>query len=147
MLALSIAVMIIHLFGMAFGVGGATVKLILLLRTNSNHELLPVYFKVAKTITKLIVTGMVLLTLSGIAWLFMGYSFTTLLIIKVVFVGLIWLLGPVIDNLLEPKFESLALVSREKASPEFVRIRKLYLSVEILATALMYAITIMGVLL
>ncbi len=139
--------MAIHLLGLSLGVGSATVKLVLLFKSKANTEFLPVYFMVAKSITRLIIMGMILLTLSGIGFLFVGYSFTTLFIIKLVLVGLMWVIGPVIDNVVEPKFEKLIPSQGETPTPEFVRIRKKYLILEVTATGLMYAITIIGAML
>ncbi len=138
---------LMHLLGLVLGVGSATVKLVLLFRCNSNYGFMPVYFSVAKHITRLIVLGLILLTLSGIAWLFVGYSFTPLLIVKVVLVGLIWILGPIIDNVAEPRIEKLIPLQGDTASLAFVRIQKQYLALELLATLLMYAITILGAML
>ncbi len=136
--------MLMHLFGLALGVGSATLKIILLIRCNRNFAFIPVFVMLNKTITGLIILGMILLTLSGIGWLIIEYSFTPLLIVKVIFVGLVWLLGPIIDNVVEPKFEKLAPLPQETESPAFKRIRKRYLGLEIIATGLMYAITIIG---
>ena len=134
-----------HIIGLAVGVGAATVKLLLLLRSISNHENFQVYFKIVKPITRLIVTGTILLTLSGIGWLLIGYSFSLLLIVKIVIVALIWMLGPVIDKILEPKAERLAMEGM--ASPGFVQITRQYVTLEILASSLMYAATFIGILL
>lgn len=139
--------MLIHLFALAFGVGAATVKIVLLLKCNSDYSFLPAYFKVAKPVTQLLVIGMVLLTLSGIGWLFMGYSYTTLFIVKLILVGGVWTIGPVIDNVVEPKFEKLAPSAGGTATPEFMRIQKKHLILEVTATGLMYAVTIIGALL
>ena len=59
---------------------------------------------------------------SANTWLFMGYSLTRLLLMKIVLVGAIWVLGPVIDNIVEPRFVRFALVDGESASAAFVRI-------------------------
>ena len=136
-----------HLLGLALGVGCATVKLLLVLRSHSNYEFFHIYFKVSKLITKLIVVGIIFLTFSGIAWLIMGYPFTMLLIIKLILVGLIWALGPIIDNVIEPKLEKLVALPGQTFSPAFVRIHKQHLALEIVETVLMYLITIIGVLL
>jgi hypothetical protein len=133
--------------GLAMGVGAATVKLVLLYKCRTNYGFLHIYLKAAKSITRLIITGMILLTLSGIGWIIMGYSFSTLFIVKLVLVGVVWLLGPIIDNLIEPAFIRLVPLTGENATPEFVRIQKQYLAIEITATMLMYAITIIGVVL
>ena len=138
---------VMHLLGLALGVGSATVKLILLFRCNSNYDFMPVYFSVTKHITRLIVLGLILLTLSVIGWLFIGYSFTPLLIVKVVLVGLVWVLGPIIDNVAEPRVKKLIPLQGDTASLAFIHIQKQYLVLELTATLLMYAITILGAML
>lgn len=136
-----------HLLGLALGVGPATVKLLLINRCHSKYEFFHIYFSVSKLITRLIVLGTIMLTLSGIGWLITGYPFTMLLIVKLILVGLVWVLGPVIDNVIEPKLKNLLPVQGQPFSPEFVRIHKQYMALEITATMLMYLITIIGVLL
>lgn len=136
-----------HLIGLALGVGSATVKLALLFKCNSNYDFVPVFIKVTKPIAKFIKLGLIVMTLSGIGLLFMGYSFTPMLIVKVIIVGVIWVLGSLIEKVVEPRFEKLAPLPRETASTAFVRIQKQHLVLEITGTSLFYAITIMGVLL
>lgn len=138
---------LLHLVGLSLGLGAATVKMALVLKSNADPGFLAVYFKVAKIITKFIVAGIIILTLSGIGWLIYGYSFTPLFIVKLVMVGLMWLLGPIIDNAIEPRLVKSAPKPGDAATPDFVRIRKTHLVMEIMATALMYAITIVGVML
>jgi hypothetical protein len=135
-----------HLLGLALGVGAATVKLILLFKCNADYGFVPVYIKVAKPITRQIVLGLILLTLSGIGWLLLGYPFTPRLFVKLIFVVAIWALGPFIDNAVEPKFQKLAPAPDEPTSPEFIRIQKQHLTLEVIATALFYVIIIMWVL-
>ena len=79
---------LLHLIGLSFGLGAATVKMVFVIKSNADHEFLPVYFKVTKIVTKLIVSGIVILTLSGIGWLIYGSSFSPLFIVKLVLVGL-----------------------------------------------------------
>ncbi len=135
-----------HLIGLALGVGAATVKLTLLLRCRADHALVPVYFQFAKPITRQIVLGIILLTLSGIGWLLLAYPITMRLALKLILVVAIWVLGPVIDNVVEPKFRKFAPAAGESASPEFIRILKQYLMLEVMATGLFYVIIMMWVL-
>lgn len=135
-----------HLIGLALGVGCATAKLMLLVRCRADHAFLPTYIEVARPLTRLIILGLVLLTLSGVGWLLVGYPLTPLLVVKLVLVGAIWVLGPVIDNVVEPKFRQLALTPGESTSPAFVRIQRHYLRLEVLATGLFYVIVAMWVL-
>jgi hypothetical protein len=135
-----------HLIGLALGVGAATVKLTLLIRCNSDYKFVPVYIKVAKTITRILVVGLILLTLSGIGWVILGTPFTPLFIAKLALVVMLWTLGLFIDNAIEPKFEKLAPVADESVTPGFVRTQKQHLRLEALATVVFYVITITGIL-
>jgi hypothetical protein len=71
-----------HLVGLALGVGAATVKLFLLLKCRKDTTFLKVYIQVARTITQQIIAGMILLTLSGIGLLVVGFPFTSRLAVK-----------------------------------------------------------------
>ena len=136
----------IHLVGLAIGVGAATVKLLLLFKCKADHSFVNIFVKVSKSITKLIILGLILLTLSGIGWIILGYSFTSLLIVKIVIVAAIWILGPIIDNVVEPKFIKLAPTADQQITTEFVKILNKYLMMEVLATGLFYVIIIIWVL-
>lgn len=57
----------------------------------------------------------------------LAYPITMRLVLKLILVGAIWVLGPVIDNVVEPKFRKLAPAAGEAASPEFIRIQMLFL--------------------
>jgi len=139
---LSSLLTVVHFIGLGLAVGAASVKVVLLLKCKSDSAMVPVYLKVVRPITKVLITGIILLTLSGIIWLIDGYPFSTELIIKSVLVALIWILGPIIDNVAEPKFKQLLPTVDQPASPEFVAIMNKYFALEILATALFYIIII-----
>jgi hypothetical protein len=59
----------------------------------------------------------------------------------------IWVLGPIIDNVIEPKFEQLAPSPGSSPSSAFMRIDKQYLALEVTATLLFYVILVLGALL
>lgn len=147
MISLWFILSLTHLIGLALGVGAATVKLVLLIRCNSNYEFVHVFLKVSRTITRIIVIGLILLTLSGIGWILLGTYFTLLFIIKLFLVGVVWVVGSLIDNVVEPKFKKLAPAPGEQASLEFIRIQKQHLLLEVFATLLFYVIMILGALL
>jgi len=46
---------LLHLIGLSFGLGAATVKMVFVIKSNADREFLPVYFKVTKIVTKFIV--------------------------------------------------------------------------------------------
>jgi hypothetical protein len=145
MISLSSLLTLVHLIGLSLAVGAATVKVALLLKSKADHTFVPLYLRVARPITRQIILGMVLLTLSGIGWLLLGYPFTTLLVVKLILVGTIWVLGPIIDNTVEPRFRKLAPASSEPASRAFLQVEKQYLALEMVATLLFYAIIVIWV--
>lgn len=134
-----------HLVGLAWAMGAATVKLTLLLRCKADRSFIPEYLKVVKPITRQLVVGLILLTASGVGWLFLGHPLTRRLVAKIVLVAAIWVLGPVIDNVAEPRFRKLAPAPGEAASNDFVRAERAYLLLEAVATGLFYVIVVMWV--
>jgi Na+-transporting methylmalonyl-CoA/oxaloacetate decarboxylase gamma subunit len=137
---------LVHLIGLSLGVGAATVKLMLLLKAKSDPEFVGTYLKVNRPITRILIIGLILLTLSGIIWIFQGVAFTTIFIIKLILVLAIWIMGPIIDNVVEPKYKKLAPVAGNQISPEFIRIQRKLLIIETIATLDFYIIIILGVL-
>ncbi|NIT61707.1 MAG: hypothetical protein GWN00_37555 [Aliifodinibius sp.] len=137
---------LVHLIGLSLGVGAATVKLTLLLKAKSDPDFVSTYLKVNRPITRIIITGLILLTLSGIVWIILGTAFTALFIIKLILVVAIWIMGPIIDNVLEPKYKKLAPVPGSQISVEFAGIQQRLIFLETLATADFYIITILGIL-
>jgi hypothetical protein len=105
----------------------------------------PVFLQVTRVLTRQIVLGLALLVVSGIGWILIGYPYTPLLITKLVLVGGMFVMGPIIDNVIEPKFKELAPGPGGAPSPEFIRVRSRYLGLEVAATALFYVIVVMWV--
>jgi len=135
-----------HLIGLALAAGSATAKLRLLVKCQADQAFVPHYLAVVRPVTLLIILGLALLTLSGLGWLLVGYPVTPLLVVKLVLVGVIWVLGPVIDKAVEPDFQQLAPAPGESASLAFTRIMRRYLLIEAVATGLFYVIVAMWVL-
>jgi hypothetical protein len=105
-----------------------------------------VYLAVMRPITRLIILGMALATLSGIGWLLSGYELAPLLVAKLAMVGALWVLGPVIDNVAEPAFRKLAPAGGAAPSPAFLAAFRRYLLLEALATGLFYLIIVVWML-
>lgn len=145
MIQWSAALSATHLIGLALGVGSATVKLVLLLQCRADPSLVPTFVRASRSITRQIILGMILMTLSGIGWLFLGYGLTPRFIVKLVLFAAIWVLGPVIDHVVEPRFRKLAPGPGEPATPAFAITLKQYLVWESIATALFYVIIVMWV--
>ncbi|KAB2954844.1 MAG: hypothetical protein F9K18_13925 [Thermoanaerobaculia bacterium] len=135
----------VHLLGLALGVGAATVKLALVLRSRSKPAFLPVFLEVRRPITRFIIGGLALATLSGIGWLVEGYPWSPRLVAKVAVVAAIWALGPLIDNVVEPRLVRTAPAAGEAAGAAFLAAQRTYLVCEVAATLLMYAAFALGV--
>ncbi len=146
MVTLRSILLVAHLIGLALGLGCATAKLALLLRSRADREFTPHYLQITRPITRFIVLGLILLTLSGIGWILLGLSITTVLAFKLILVGALWVLGPLIDNVFEPRFRKLASAAGEAASPEFLRAQRQYVAAEVTATGMFYIIVLMWVL-
>ena len=143
MISFSTFLSFVHIIGLAVGVGAATVKLVLLFKCKSSYNYIHVFNQVSKPITRLIILGLILLTLSGTGWLILQFSLTPKLIVKIVFVVIIWILGPIIDNTIEPKLLKLTPTSGQPVTPEFLKILNQYLIMEIFATGLFYVIIVL----
>jgi hypothetical protein len=135
----------VHIIGLAIGVGAATVKLVILIKARQDNTIVPYYLKVAKPITQLIIFGIVLLTISGIGFIIEGYPLTTQLTIKLIFVALLWIIGPIIDNAIEPEFIKSAPAIGDQPTQEFTKVHKKYLTLEILATLIFYIVIVIWI--
>lgn len=136
-----------HVVGIVLGVGAATVKLALMFKCRSNHGFVPIFLGVLKPVTMVIAVGQILLTLSAIGFMVTGYPFTNIIIVKIILLGMLWIMGPTIDKVFEPKFRKLAPIQGESTDPQFVMALKQFLAAEILASGLFYAAMTLGVLL
>lgn len=137
---------VFHLLGLALALGAGAVKLALLLECRAESDLTPVFLRVSRTVTRLIVVGMALATLSGVAWVLLGRPLTPALVVKLGLVAALWVVGPFIDKAVEPRFRRLALAAGPATSPELGRVRSRYLALEVAAVALLGAVTVLGVL-
>ena len=139
---------LIHLVGFALGVGAATVKLYLLLQSISDPAKTATFMNVIRPITRVIVLGIILLIASGIAIIVLvgARPFTLAFTIKLIAVAAILMLGPVIDNIAEPKLRLFAPANGEAPSAQFRSALRFYLTLEMAATGLFYLITVVWVL-
>jgi hypothetical protein len=132
--------MLTHLVGLAWAVGAATVKLALLARCQRDRSFIQVYLEVIGPVTRQLVAGLIALTLSGMGWLLVGHPLTRILVVKLVLVAAVWVIGPVIDNIAEPRYRRLAPAAGQAVSLEFVRAERAYVALEAVATGLFYVI-------
>lgn len=131
----------IHLLGLSLGLGAATTKTVLLLRCGADPELIAAYLRVHRPVTRVILTGLALLTLSGIGFFLIGVSLSADLVVKLVLVAAIFVLGPLIDNVAEPRYAKAVPRPGGSPAPEFAGARRLYVTLEVTATLLFYVIT------
>ena len=146
MSSLSSFILLGHLLGLAMAVGVGAAKVMLLIKCFYDHSLLPAYIRLAGYMTKLLIAGFALVTVTGVAWIALGYSVTSVLWIKIVLVVAVWLIGPYIDNVVEPVFSKLAPKAGEQATPEFIKVQKKHLALEVLAEGLFIVIIFLWVL-
>jgi hypothetical protein len=137
---------LIHLIALSLAVGAATAKNILLFRCRKDSAFVPTYLQVEGPITKQIIAGQVLLTLTGIVYaLVLGYAFTPRLIVKVALLASLWVLGPTMDHVLAPKLRRAAPVPGQGATLEFRQALDRYLFWDVAASGLFYAIIVFWV--
>jgi hypothetical protein len=137
--------LVFHLIGLVLGVGSATAKVVLLGKCYRDNTFVPFYLKVMVPLTRILVLGLILMTVSGIIWLIRGYGFPSVMIVKLVFVGAVWVVGLLIDNITEPRFRKLAPAQGEEASGEFIQVQKKHLALEVIGALLFYIIMVLGV--
>ena len=136
-----------HLIGLALGMGSATVKTALLLKCRADPAFVPGFVRVSKVLTPVIVAGLALLILSGVGWwIIAAVQLTTRLVLKLALVVAILVIGPVIDNAVTPKYTRLAPEAGLTASPDFLKVQRQYIGLEVTATALFYVIAAIWVL-
>ncbi len=136
---------LIHLFGLAFGVGAVTVNLILMMRSRSNKDFAPVFMRASKPIAMLVFLGLILLTLSGIGFAALGYLEKQLLLAKHILVAVLWVNGLFVMFSLSPKLIKLAPKPGQPLKQEFLSIQRQVQVMGTLGIILWYTITVMGV--
>jgi len=146
MISMRAVLVFAHLIGLALAIGAATAKLVLLLRCRVDPDTASSFVAVRRPITHVIIGGLMLATLSGVGFLWLGYPMSSRLTAKVVLVVAVWALGPVIDKVVEPAFVRLAPAQGEAPSEAFLAAGRRYLFVESIATGLFYVIVAMWVL-
>lgn len=135
-----------HLLGLGLAFGAATVKLTLLVKSGDSAERIGAFIGASKTLTKQIVFGMLILTITGIVWLIRGYPLSLLLYVKIAIVAALWVLGPVIGAVIEPRFERLAPATGQEPTSAFLRTKGQYIGAEVIATGLLALVIVLWVL-
>jgi len=147
-MTLEIMIRIFHLIGLCWGVGGATLGLLLMVISERNPEMKPHVAKILPTNTRLIMLGIILLGISGVALqLVIGgnyYSAHWILGLKHVVAAVLLTIGILMAAKIGPKMQRLA----PKGGPpsgEFLKTKKLAMILGITNTILWYVIVILSV--
>ncbi len=117
------------------------------MRAAADRHLAAAYARLVPSITRVIVAGMALLTASGAVWIVQGRPWTPALFVKIGLAAGVWILGPIIDKVVEPAFLRTLGATATAPSPECVRARRRYVTLEFMATGLLGATTVLGCLL
>lgn len=138
---------LIHAIGIAWGVGGATINSILMMKAEKNPELAPHIMKVMPSIVKMIWAAIIILIISGI---FIVPLITwpidkTMLSMKHVVVVLLVLSGLNLNFRVLPKIKKLAPIGGQP-SPEFLKAKKTLKISGIVGLVLWYAVMVLSVL-
>ena len=137
---------LVHTFGLAFGLGGVTINVALMIKARFDKELASVMSKVSKIIGPLIFLGLVLLTISGIGFMRLGYLLTRTLAVKHILIVALWIEGPLIFYFTS-KLEKLSPKLSEPPSPKFLSTRRKMQALAAVGLVLWYTITFLAVLL
>lgn len=137
----------LHILGLAFGLGGATLAAIISRKADKDLELGKQIMKIMSSVSKLIWLGLILLIISGI-----GISFyiewpinKNLLIVKHVLVAWIVIFGVFIGVKMKRMKPLAPIKPNEKPSSQFVKAKKQLKFFSIINLILWYIITLMSV--
>jgi hypothetical protein len=135
------------LIGLCWGVGGATLGLLLMVISERNPEMKPHVSKILPTNTRLIMLGIILLGISGVALQLVisgnYYAEHWILGLKHVFAAILLILGIFMVAKISPKMQRLA-PKGGPPSEEFLKTKKLAMLVGITNTILWYVIVILS---
>ena len=135
----------LHFLGLAFGLGGATIASVISVKAEKDKDIGKAYMKIMPSISQLIMIGLGLLIISGIALpFFIEWPLNKqMLIVKHVLVAWIVIIG-VIIGFKSKKIANLAPVLKEKLKPEFLKAKKQMKALSIINLILWYAVTLMS---
>jgi len=137
---------LIHTVGLAFGLGGVTINVVLTIKARFDKELASTIIKILKTIGPLIFLGLLLLTISGIGFMRLGYPLTRTLAVKHILVVALWVESPLIFYLTS-KLAKLAPKQGEPPSHKFLSTKMKMQALVAVGVFLWYTTTALGTLL
>ena len=133
-----------HIIGVALGAGGATMSDILFVTSIGDNKIDDSELRLLKIASKVVVAGLVLLTLSGIGFLLNGSPTSPRFWAKMTIVGIAAVNGFVMHRLLFPIFERCARDGVEVNSAEFTQHSHLLLIAGPVSAISWYAALILG---
>ena len=135
----------LHFVGLAFGLGGATIATIISIKSEKYKEVALAMNKIIPSISKLIMFGLVLLIISGIALpFFITWPLnSTNLIIKHILVVFIVIFGITMGTK-SKKIMKLMPKPNEKPSLIFIKTKRQVKTLSIINLILWYAVTLLS---
>ena len=135
----------IHFIGLAFGLGGATIASVISAKAEKDKDVSSAFMKIMPSVSKLIMFGLILLIISGVAIAFLVTwpINQTNLIIKHVLVVLIVVIGIMI-NFKSKKMMKLTHRKDEKVYLNFVKMKKQIKILSIINLILWYGVTLLS---
>ena len=138
-----------HIVFLAWGLGGATVAVLIALRGEKEPALMPSAMKLVEPISKLIWIAIIGLAVTGIIMSAMGYGKgyfdENILAVKHIAVIALVINGLIITLKLLPKLKKLAPAPASKPAPEFFKARKQMQLGSAISLFLWYLITAISV--
>jgi putative copper export protein len=137
--------LMIHALGLAWGVGGATVNTILVMKADKNPEIAPVVMSLVPSVAKLIWVAIMLLIVSGLGLSLelADYFDSQVLLVKHVIIAVMVVIGLVMIVVFMPKMQQMA-PKGGPPSAEFLALKKKVQAMGMLNFFLWYAIFVMS---
>ena len=136
----------LHFVGLAFGLGGATIAVIISSKAEKDEDVNRAMIKIMPSISKLIGFGLILLIISGVGiLLYVEWPLDRqILLVKHVLVAWIVIVGIIIGKSMK-KMKMSAPKGKEKPSAEFLKAKKKLRAFSRLNLILWYLVTILSV--
>jgi len=139
---------IFHLFGVAIGVGGATITDLLFFKFLKNYKISEDEASVMKTISNAIWVGLCIIILSGFA-LFMIkpeiFLATPKFIVKMICVSILIINGYLLNIIVQPKLIHISFGDKHKHKPgELVRLRRISFALGAISITSWYFVFVIG---
>ena len=142
-------VQLLHYIGVAWGLGGVTINMIISMKADKNPESAPHLILVNKAIAKIVWIGILLLIISGVAypyvWPYGTLEYTNLLMAKHVLVAILIINSLVMTFAVMPKLSKNMPKKDEKPSAKFINAKRNTKIGGIIGFILWYLIVILSV--